>query len=130
MFKKFNMEKIFNYEWLNNVENFVTRPCMENDDHTKIYLKDLEYEVRFSTSVYSGYIVTIRDLDTDEKISFNCERTDIEPEWLEKTYLAMRNRFAIYSNGAHFPRKNIKIESVTVPKEKYEELCNARQRTN
>lgn len=116
------MEIIFNYNWLDNTENVVTRPCVENDDLTKIYLKDLGYEVRFGTSVYTGYIVTIRDLDTNELISFNCERTDIENEVIEKTYLSMYNKFAICSNSVYFKRKNIKIDSVTVPKEKYEEL--------
>ena len=116
------METIFNYDWLDNENNTITIPCKENDDNSKIYLADLDYTVRFGTSSYGGYIVSIRDLDTDEIISFNCMKCDLQVRWRKKTYLAMRNKFAINSNGAFYQRKNIKIESVTVPKDKYEEL--------
>ena len=111
--------EIFNYNWLDNKDNIISIPNKENDDESTIMLADLGYTVRFGTSNYSGYIVTIKDLDTDENVSFNCERTDIEPDVLEETYYSMRKKFAIESNGAFYARKNIRITSVTVPKEKY-----------
>lgn len=116
------METIFNFDWLDNTENTITKPCIKNDNNTRIYIKELGHDIRFGTSSYGGYIVTIKDLDTNESVSFNCGRMDLESEWKETTYEAMRRRFAIYSNGAYYTRNDIKVESVTVPIEKYEEL--------
>ena len=55
---------------------------------------------------------------------FNCDKIDLEEEVRNKTYLAMRDRFAVISNGVPFPRKNLKILSVTVPKELYKEIAD------
>lgn len=111
---------IFDFDWLNHVEDIYTNA---NTGESEMIIEQLPYPVRLSTGPYGGYIVTIKDLDTDEIISFNCDRMDLEPEHLEQTYLEMRKRFALTKgDGVYFARKNTKILSVTVPKERYEEL--------
>lgn len=115
------LESIFNFDWLNNVEDIYTNA---KTNETEIVLHDLLYPVRFCTGPYGGYIITIKDLDTNEMVSFNCDRIDLEPEHIDNTYLYMRNKFAINSNGAYFSRKNIKVVSITVPKEVYNNIMN------
>lgn len=111
---------IFDFDWLNHIEDIYTNA---NTGESEMIIEQLPYPIRLSTGPYGGYIATIKDLDTDEIISFNCGRMDLEPEHLEQTYLEMRNRFALTKgDGVYFARKNIKILSVTVPKERYEEL--------
>ena len=118
---KLNMETIFNFDWLNEIESIYTDA---NTREPEMTLARFDYPIRLSTSAYTGYIVTIKDLDTDEIMSFNCDKIDLDPNVIDKTYLAMRNRFAIINNEVPYPRKNIKFLSVTVPKEVYQELMN------
>lgn len=111
---------LFNFEWFND--------CVISGDGIKdemeIKFKDYEYPVKFSTSPYSGYIISIEDLDTKDRVSFNCDKCDITEENIFYTYVSLRNRFSIESNGVYFRRKNIRIVSVTVPKERFLELIH------
>ena len=115
------METIFNYEWLNDIEDVYTNADTKEPE---MILPQFNYPIRLGTSAYTGYIVTGKDTDTNEIISFNCDKIDLEEEVRNKTYLAMRDRFAVISNGVPFPRKNLKILSVTVPKELYKEIAD------
>lgn len=111
---------LFNFDWFND--------CVISGDDTRdemeIKFKDYKYPMRFGTSPYSGYIITMMDLDTKDAVSFNCDKCDIVEEHLDSTYLSLRNRFSINSNGAHYSRKNIRLVSVTVPKERFLELVD------
>jgi len=110
----------FNFDWLNHVEDIYTNA---NTKEPEMIIEQLPYPVRLSTGPYGGYIVTIKDLDTEEIVSFNCGRMDLEPEHLEQTYYEMRKRFALTKgDGVYFARKNVKVLSVTVPKEHYQDL--------
>ena len=111
---------VFDFEWLNHIEDIYTNAVTKEPE---MIIEYLPYPVRLSTSPYTGYIVTIKDIDTKEKISFNCDKMDIEPEHLEQTHFELRKRFAITKgDGVYFARKNVKITSITVPKEIYKKL--------
>ena len=116
------IDGIFHFEWFNEVEDVYTNA---NTGEAEIIFEKLSYPIRLSTGPYGGYIVTIKDLDTDEIISFNCGRMDLESEHLEQTYIEMQKRFALTKgDGVYFARKNVKVLSVTVPREIYKKLMD------
>lgn len=114
---------LFDFDWLENIKN-VIGPNDGSLDTEYIEIPQIPYPIRFGTSTYTGYVITIEDRTTEEIISFNCDKMDIEPDNIESTYRAMIERFGIESNGAYFPRKDTIILSVTVPKEVYKKITN------
>jgi hypothetical protein len=114
------VNNVFDFEWLNCIEDIYINATTKEPE---MIIEYLPYPVRLSTGPYGGYIVTIKDLDSNETISFNCGKMDLEPEHLEQTYFEMRKRFALTKgDGVYFARKNIKVLSVTIPKNHYKEL--------
>lgn len=90
-----------------------------DDNSYYIYISSGSKHITLSTSNYTGYIFTFKNVTKDTTFSFNCDRIDFKKDNLSTTIDTLKDRILKYSDEG---KDTVKIISYTIPKDVFREV--------